>query len=88
MDSSEPRANGGRDRRSILERLRDDLLTVIATSKDARALPAASKELRAVLAELDALPERGKVTGLDDARAEYRGLMAVADLPAQATGTG
>lgn len=76
------------DRRAVLTAQRDLLWDALQACGDQRGLASISKELRAVVAELDAMPEPGKVTQLDDARAEYARLVAVTDVPASAAGAG
>lgn len=53
------------DRRTILERLRDDLLGAIPDAKT-NELAALSRELRQVVAELDGLPDGKAVAPTDE----------------------
>lgn len=78
MTSVATAASAG-DRRSTLEAMRDRLATVIdSDDADARTIAGLSKELRAVVQELDSLPNGEKVDTVDEIAEQRRKRLAAA----------
>src|SRR5690242_19255253 len=74
-------------RRSRLERARDHLSTAIETCESMRDLPSLIREYRAVLEEIESIPDRAEVSAADEIAKRRAARRAGSSTPTRASGS-